>query len=452
MSGLSIDGLISGMNTKEVVAALVAAESQPQVLLQRRATSTQQLITALQSLNTKVASLAENAAKVATADSWQAVEASSSSESVTATVGAGAQVGSVDFEVRALAAGQVSIFDPAELGEDGVLTIAAGGGEGVTIAPASSHPEDIVAAINRAEGLGVRATLVRVSGGETPEYRVQLTSATGSENAFEVHAGSGTGGTLVTGSADAVTAAADAEIVLWAGTSAERTLTSSSNTFTGLMTGVDVTVSKVSSDPVTIEVTQDTDAQKKLVTDLVSAMGVVLSDIASRTATTTDTDDDGNPVVTGGLFSGDSAIRMLRTQLQEAFTRPVNGESPATVLGISISRTGEIEIDEDVLAASLAEDPQATIAFAQALAERVQGAAEGASDRYDGTLTQKITSQESLHRSLEQQVSAWDGRIEKRTATLMAQFTAMEVALSQLQSQSNWLASQLGSLSAYNNS
>lgn len=454
MSSFAIDGLISGLDTGALVTQLVAAESRPRNLLQARATTTQSFITALQSLNTKVASLAENAAKAVKAESWQAVKTASSDSAVaTVTAGTGAQVGSVSFEVRSLAAAQVNIFDPAALGEAGALTISVGG-EDVVITPDSSHPEDIVAAINSTEGLDIQATLVRVSGGEEPEYFIQLTGATGTANTFEVHGGTEAMGPPLTGSADAVTAAADAEIVLWAGSVAERTLTSDTNTFTGLLTGVDVTVAKVSEDPVTISATRNTDAQAKLITDMVSSMGVVLSDIASRTATSEDTDEDGNLVVTGGLFSGDSAIRMLRTQLQDAFTQPVNGQSPATVLGISISRTGEIEVDSEVLAESLAEDPEGTIAFAQALAERVHGAADAASDRYDGTLTQKITSQESLHRSLEQQVSAWDVRIEKRQSMLLAQFAAMEVTLSQLQNQSNWLASQLTTLSTsyYNSS
>ncbi|GMA35671.1 hypothetical protein [Demequina litorisediminis] len=45
---------------------------------------------------------------------------------------------------------------------------------------------------------------------------------------------------------------------------------------------------------------------------------MVLSDIDSRTATTTVTNSDGTTSVSGGLLSGDSAVRSLRSALVDA--------------------------------------------------------------------------------------------------------------------------------------
>ena len=58
-----------------------------------------------------------------------------------------------------------------------------------------------------------------------------------------------------------------------------------------------------------------------------------------------------------------------------------------------------------------------------------------------------------IHRStdtikgLNDQVSAWDIRLDLRKATLQRQFSGLEVALSKMQQQSSWLAGQLASLS-----
>ena len=49
---------------------------------------------------------------------------------------------------------------------------------------------------------------------------------------------------------------------------------------------------------------------------------------------------------------------------------------------------------------------------------------------------------------LKEQVERWEVRLEKREEALVRQFTAMEKALSQLQSQGTWLAGQIDTLAA----
>lgn len=60
---------------------------------------------------------------------------------------------------------------------------------------------------------------------------------------------------------------------------------------------------------------------------------------------------------------------------------------------------------------------------------------------------QGITSQIDLYQD---RIDSFDIRLQTREATLRRQFTAMETAMSQLQSQGNWLSSQLSSLAGLN--
>ena len=53
---LGIDGLISGIETSAMIKQLMDIEARPQVLLKTRVSSTQTFVTALQNLNTKIAS------------------------------------------------------------------------------------------------------------------------------------------------------------------------------------------------------------------------------------------------------------------------------------------------------------------------------------------------------------------------------------------------------------
>jgi flagellar hook-associated protein 2 len=362
---------------------------------------------------------------------------------------------SVSATYRADGSAVVSAADPAaaalDLGVPATVTVVKADSTIVTVQPAGGSLADVARALNEAADSGVRATVVRagVDDEGVPVYRLQLTgTATGEDGSFEVYAGDGTGGTLL--SRTTIGQAQDAAVTLWAGTPAETEFRSATNTFSELMTGVDITVSKVTGpddEPTTVTVGRDDAALSKLAKDLVGAMGVVLSEISSRTATTTRTNSDGTTTVTGGLFTADSAVRSIRTQLSDALGRPVGTTSPAEV-GIVLGRDGTFTFDEQKFAAAVAADPTTVQTIVQGLAQRVSDAATGISDRFDGTLTLKIQNQERQVRDLGTQIESWDRRLELRRAGLQRTYSALEVTLSNLQGQSSWLAGQLSGLMA----
>jgi len=461
VASFGIDGLVSGLDTTSLINQLMQVEAAPQTLLKSKQSNAQSLVSALQALNTKVASLAENAAKVAKAESWDAYKATSSASSVTATSTAGALPGSLTFSVDSVATSRVAVS--AAVPDDGTLvtgmppavTVRGADGSLVTVQPTSGSLADIAKALNDAAEAGVKATVVRVTNGETPTYRIQFTgTTTGTAGDFEVFAGTAdevTAGTATRLDTDVVRAATDATVTLWKGVPGlEQSFTQSSNTFTGLMSGVDITVSKVTGpddEPVTVTVARDTDALTKMASGLVGALGVVFSEISSRSAVTTTTNADGTTKVTGGLFTGDSAVRGIHQQLTEAASYPVNGVSPSAV-GIVLGRDGSFTFDEKVFTEALAEDPAKVQAVISGLAQRLSDAATAISDKYEGSLTLKIQGQESLVRDMGVQIEDWDRRLQLRRESLMRTYSALEVTLSKLQSQSTWLAGQLATLSA----
>ncbi|MCL3860850.1 flagellar filament capping protein FliD [Actinotalea sp. K2] len=466
MAGMSVDGLVSGLNTTALISQLMQAEAMPQTLLKQKSSTAQTFVTALQGLNTRIASLTDAATNAAKPASWQAWQATSSTPGATATAGAGAQPGTVTFSVDAVATSRVSITAPVAddgsllTGEPPSLTILRKSDNTlVTVSPASGSLSDIAKAINDSPDAGVKATVVRVSQ-EPPTFRMQLTgTTTGSAGGFEVHAGTHTDVADLTPASriDATTVreAANAQITLWKGVEGlEQTFSQSSNTFTGLMTGVDVTVSKVTAageDPTTITVDRDTEALKKLASGLVGALGVVFSEIASKTATTTKTNADGTTSVTGGIFSGDSAIRGISQYLSDAVSRPVDGYSPAEI-GIVLGRDGSFTFDEEKFSAALAADPAKVQSMLTQIADRVATTGTSISDKYDGSLTNKIKGQETLVKDYGNQIDSWDRRLDLRRAGLERTYSGLEVMLSKMNSQSSWLAGQLSSLPSWSNS
>ena len=102
---LAIQGLVSGINTSQVISALMLAYQQPQTDLINQQSAVQSQIADWQDLNSKLAALQTAADAINTTQDWNLVTASSSNSSVaTATGGTGASSGSISFTVNQLAA------------------------------------------------------------------------------------------------------------------------------------------------------------------------------------------------------------------------------------------------------------------------------------------------------------------------------------------------------------
>ena len=437
----ALSGIASGLDSASLVNQLIALEAQPQRLLQNQSATFSKQVTAFQGLNTRVASIADAAKALVKGDAINSATGSSSDESITVKAGTTATPANLAVKVERLASGQTSAISEAQLAALPMppqLTISVGDALH-TIHPATGSMQDVAKAINDAEELGLSAVMVKVGAGET--YALQVTSKSGAENAFTI---TDQNGTELASAATATVKAQDAQLTL---TSLGQTLTSATNTFEGIMPGVDVTVSKVTdadAQPATISVARDEDAAAKAAKALVDTTNVVLNEIASQTKSSTKV-TDGRSVVTPGTLSGDSLVRSLGSAVSSALSYGVDGKSPSEY-GISIQRDGTFTFDQEKFTEVLKADPAGTNDFLTKLAERVQTAAESYSDKHDGLLTTKIKTHESQIKNLDNQVAAWDVRLDNKRTTLERTYSALEVAMQNMQSQQQWLAGQLASL------
>lgn len=452
----SIDGLVSGLDTTNMINQLMQLEARPQILLQNKVSATQTFVSGLQQLNSKVASLAELAEKTAKPTSMDLFSTTSSSDGVKATASAGATAGSVDIVVDKLAQAQVSVSATMQVWsqDPAVLTITGkDGADPVEITADSTSLDDVVKAVNEAE-TGVTAMKVAsgIGANGEPQYRLQFTATeTGEASAFEVYQGGedavagGTATNLLTQTGAAqIRSAQDATVKLWAGTGAEQIITSASNTFADLLPGVEITATKVSTDPVTVTVAGDEAAMSNIAEDLVQSLNTVFSFISANASVTT-SNASGTSSARGGIFTSDSSVRSIEQRIMRAATGPVSGRSPSEI-GISITREGAVEFDAEKFATALAEDPDRVKAVVQEIGARVAEIATEASDKFDGGITLRIQGQESLVGNLNEQIMDWDRRLETRRATMERTWSGLEVQLQALQSQGQWLSSQLANL------
>ncbi|GEM_PF-596341 len=130
---ITISGLVSGINTQEIVAELMQVAELPQQQLQAQLNSASTVLASYQELSNDVATLQSVADTLASPSGWQAWIPNATTSDATATVGAGAIGGSITFSVDALAQADSLISSGSVTSESsqvtsGPLLVAVGGG------------------------------------------------------------------------------------------------------------------------------------------------------------------------------------------------------------------------------------------------------------------------------------------------------------------------------------
>ena len=457
MAGASIGGLVSGLDTASIISQLMQLEAQPRTNLQSKVASNQRELSALQTFNSKLAAIATQAGDLTKASAWGGVKATSSSDKVAVTADAGVAAGSLSFTVNAIASAARETYGTTAKAGTPVLTPGtsytvsfADGRDAVTFDTGTGSLSDIAAGINNAKG-GVSATLIRVgTDGTDPTYRLQLTSkATGSDSGFTV---------AETNPADPQAPAAFlAPLLSTAGTDASITiagqtdpLLSKTNTITDLVPGVDVTLSaQAQGVTTTITTALDADGMSAKMKSLVDTINAAVTEAQSLTKYNATTK-------TAGLLSGDAAVREAGTRIIQTVISGVGGKSLAE-LGIQSDRSGKLVFDESKFKAAYAADPtsvaerfttkaDSTTGSPGGMAVQLEKLTKALSNSTDGTITSAIQGRTQTIDRLQDDISAWDVRLDQRKANLEKQYAALEVALGKLQDQGNWLAGQLNSL------
>jgi flagellar hook-associated protein 2 len=436
----SVSGLVSGLDTSSLISQLMSVESQTQTRIKTQLATSQINVKSLQDLNSKLASLATSATDLAKVTAWNPVSVTSSSDYVSATAGTSAVAGSLQVTVgQTAAAHQLSFTNTAAL----TATVTTGSnlvrldrldGSTVDLDTGDGSLQGLLTALN-ASGTGVKASTVRLDDGT---YRLQVTSTvTGASSDFTLK---NLDGSDLLGGAT-VSAGRDAEITI-----GSDTLHSSTNTFTNIANGLSITLKTgvTAGTVATLDVAQDTSKMTSTVKSIVDSINDALTKIDSLTAYNSTTK-------TSGPLAGDSAVREVRNALLDT-VYPTDGTSMAS-LGIQLDRYGKLTFDADAFETAYEDDPAGVAAkftsgTVAGFAARVQAVAKGASDSVNGTITTSINGRNTEITRMQDSITDWDARLALRQESLQRQFTALETALSQMNSQSNWLSGQLKSMSS----
>ena len=441
MGSLSVDGLVTGLDTTAIISQLMQVESQPQTVLKKERSSTQSELDVYRTLNSRFDAVRAAAEALNQPAAWKATSAASSDESVVVATGTTTTPkASLALTVTSLAAAhsvvsQNAVSSLSDVVATGSFTIGS-----TTISDIGTGSlSDVVDAINDSDA-GVIATAVQVG---TNQYKLQVTSkATGAATAFTVDATN----LAALGSFGIVTQGSDAAVTVGDGPAAY-SVTSSTNTISGLLSGLALTVKTKGSANVTVDV--DTETITDNVAKLVSAVNDANQYIRTNGKYDTATKK-------AGVLLGDSTAERLAQSLVDALSRPAPGAPviPAAA-GITVNRDGTITFDRAAFAAKFASDPagvaqlfgaNGTTTSDDGVAERLRLTAKQATDLATGSITTAINSRTDEIATLDKRISDWDDRLALRQDELKRKFSALETAIGTLKNQSAWLAGQLAAL------
>src|SRR4051812_29000223 len=166
-------GLVSGINTSQIIDQLMSIESQPVTLLQKRIDSVDSQKKAYDEISTALTSLKSSTSSFRKQSFFQASTVASSDESVlTATASNGAAVGAYEFQVARLVTTQQTVSqgfanaDSATVGA-GTISISLGGGD--------LNNETLLGDLNGGEG--VRRGSFRITDRSGASTTIDITNA-----------------------------------------------------------------------------------------------------------------------------------------------------------------------------------------------------------------------------------------------------------------------------------
>lgn len=488
----SVDGLISGINTTDMISKLMQLEALPQTALKNKVTAQNKEVAAYQSINSRVSSVLTAVRAMSDSATWGAMKATASSDAVTVTASAGAAAGSLSFTVDRLAASHTVTFTgktvssltdatAAPVLTGNTLDVLLTDGTTTTITPTDKSLQSVVKKINETTNAAYTAAAVQVSPGQ---YTLQLTAkSSGDDNKFvaatkplvngdpqKVYVPTG----LDLGDGKVTTVGADATLTVGSDPATQFQITSNTNTFTDLLPGLSISVSKPqTATPVTVSVSPDNDKIAAKAQALVDNANTLLDELASQTKT-------AKGSVAAGTLAGDSAMRALTQQVLGAVSSGADDLGSLSAVGISLTRDGRLSFDKTKFTDALAADPAKTRSYfdsytdvahakaktgtfepgwdvAKGLARKLEAigalASEGvilptdpAGKAKEGSIAGLIKRKNEFIKDLNDQVAEWDIRLDARKASLQKQWAGLEVALGKLQSQSSWLSGQIASL------
>lgn len=451
IGSITFNGLASGFPTEEIITQVLELESRPIQLLQNQRESTNEKLAIFQDLNSKTRALRDllrsidNMNLVGSGESareeFLRYTASSSDEDIArATAEPGVVGSSFTLTVDALARQERHFSDAFSSTTTDVdvasIDIQFGSDPAENIEITDATPEGIVEAINNAD-IGVRAYLVDNGASSDSTQIVFESETTGADQDFTITVNTaGSGDTLTFNESQN---AQNAQITLDPSGSNPQVIQSASNVFSDVAPGLSITAVKVDTEEISVGLDSNADAIVDKLKELAETFTSIV-DVINEQFVLDPTTNRAGPLV------GDATLISLKQKLTAAVSQLLGDEDAdiraASQIGFEITRSGQLEFDEEVFRARFASDPDAVVEFfagPDSFADQLRSVADGFVDVVDGAIVTRINGINRTLSDLSDSITAAEDRLDNVEQSLVQQFTALERTIASLRQQGDFL-------------
>ncbi|NLY45157.1 MAG: flagellar filament capping protein FliD [Tissierella sp.] len=469
MSGLSFIGSYSGID-RSTIDQLMQVERLPLNQLNTRKTSITDQQNAWKDINTRLNTLFEKLKVLQSESTFTTNKATSLNEDfVTATADTSAVAGKYKINVQQLATNTSIIggeINSEVFTNGGSFTIKSADnsvGREVNFAP-NSDLRSLVAEINEVsvdqvdsetkevikKGTGVTAAII--------DGRIVLTDEKTGDRTIELSGDNNTLKNLGLSNIGVDTKKEDGARLV-DGKNAVFTINGMeiekrSNSIDDVVEGLTINLKKEGETVVTIGT--DNEKAETAIKEFVDQYNSTMKFIEGKLAA-------GDPEVPGsaGTLSGDGTLMRLHSSLRSLVTASIKDEeggfTDISQLGVSTKdRYGELQLDATKFSKALLEDPSKVAKFFGS--DENSGYAAGMRKQIDSFISDKNgiikTKNESFDMTLKdinRRIEDFEVRMVKREERLIKQFTALDVAMMQAESQMSWLAGQVNAMNGVKN-
>jgi flagellar hook-associated protein 2 len=455
MAGLQLSGLTSGIDTDSVIQQLIAVDRAPETRMKLKESAAQARQTALNDVGTRLRNLLTAAKDLGSTDTWTETQSLDVSDptKLNATRLSGAATGGHDVNVQTLARSEQRSYTFAK----GAATLDFGNGTQVSIG-GDDDGAAVATKINAASGSPFYAVYVKDPLGVEANDRLVLTRKdTGrfdqtAPDAIKVTGTSWTG-------TEQLTDGANAKFTVDSGPVQE----SKSNVVLSAIPGLQLTLKATGTTSVTVgSMAPDNSAVKNKIQAFVdqynSTVDFIQSQLTEKRVPNATTDSDARK---GTLFA-DTQLTGLLSQMRSIMSDKTGiGGTVQSLADLGIGTgtgsggaatadaiAGKLTLDATKLTDALDTNRLGVKSFltdaANGFSSKVANLLDPVTKATTGLMDVRAKQAGDEATSIEDQISQMEDRLTLKADRLRAQFTAMEQALAQSQSQGSWLTAQLG--------
>jgi flagellar hook-associated protein 2 len=221
-------------------------------------------------------------------------------------------------------------------------------------------------------------------------------------------------------------------------------IVSSSNTVTGVISGVTLDLVGTSASTITLTIERNNDDLSTTVTSLVDYLSSALTYIKDQ-----NTYDSESTSTTANILMGNSTLLGIKHTITSILQTTISGNSQYTTaasIGISLESDGSLDFDTDTFAAALSDNPTEVLNAVQSLSDSLATALSVYVDPITGTLETIQSTTQTRIDTLEDKISDVEARYERKAEVLQKKYAALMTLLQQSSLTQNWLTQMVDSM------